>query len=89
MQNDFLKKFVVKNDIDEHMKIHIIKPLWNKQTVFQAVASVSSVLRDGFRNNKDKVVVGLTSELGRELGRGVNVPELVNAAQKLLKAEET
>ena len=61
MQNYFLKKFVVKNDIDEHMKIHVIKPLWNKQTVFQAVASVSSVLRDGFRNNKDKVVVGLTS----------------------------
>ena len=24
-----------------------------------------------------------------ELGRGVNIPELVNAAQKLLKAEET
>ena len=24
-----------------------------------------------------------------ELGRGVNIPELVNAGQKLLKAEET
>ena len=61
IQNDFLMKFVVKNDIYEHLKIHVIKPLWNKQTVFQAVASVSSVLRDGLRNNKDKVVVGLTS----------------------------
>ena len=61
MQNEFLKKFTVNNDIAEHMKIHVIKPLWNKQTVFQAVASVSSILRDGLRSNNDKVVIGLTS----------------------------
>ena len=60
-QNEFLKKFVIKNDIADHMKIHVIKPLWNKPTVFQAVASVSPVLREGFKNNKDKAVIGLTS----------------------------
>ena len=60
-QNDFLRRFIVRNDITEHMKIHIIKPLWNKPTVFQAVASISPVLREGFRSNKDKVIIGLTS----------------------------
>ena len=60
-QNDFLKKFTIRNDIADHMKIHVVKPLWNKQTVFQAVASVSPVLREGFCVNKDKAVIGLTS----------------------------
>ena len=60
-QNEFLRKFTTKNDISEHMKIHVIKPLWKKQTVFQAVASISPVLREGFRTNKDKAIIGLIS----------------------------
>ena len=59
MQNQFIKKFSAVNKIDEHINIHVIKPLKNKPTVFQILASVSPVLRDGLRIHKDKVVIGL------------------------------
>ena len=59
-QNEFIKTFTIQNDISDHLKIHIIKPLRNKPTTFQVFASVSPTLRDGLRRNKDKIVIGLT-----------------------------
>ena len=60
MQNQFIKKFSAVNKIEEHINIHLIKPLNNKPDMFQIFASVSPVLRDGLRINKDKVVIGLS-----------------------------
>ena len=60
MQNQFIKKFSAVNKIEEHINIHVIKPLNNKPDIFQIFASVSPVLRDGLRINKDKVVVALS-----------------------------
>ena len=57
-QNEFIKIFSIQNDISDHLKIHIIKPLRNKPTTFQVFASVSPTLRDGLRRNKDKIVIG-------------------------------
>ena len=61
LQNKFIKKFSNANKIDDHIKIHVIKPLRNKLTMYQVFASVSPVLRDGIRKFKNKVVIGLTS----------------------------
>ena len=59
-QNEFIKMFKIQNDITQHMKIHIVKPCRNKPSVYQVFASVSSVFRDGLKNNKDKVIIGVT-----------------------------
>ena len=59
-QNQFIKMFTIQNDITEHMKIHVVKPCRNKPSVYQVFASVSPVFRDGLRNNKDKVLIGVT-----------------------------
>ena len=59
-QNEFIKTFKIQNDLDQHLKIHVVKPCRNKPSVFQVFASVSPVLRDGLRNNKDKVIIGVT-----------------------------
>ena len=61
LQNQFIKKFSAANKIEDHITIHVIKPLRNKPTVFQIFASVSPVLREGLRVFKNKVVVGLVS----------------------------
>ena len=61
LQNQFIKKFSSVNKIEEHIKIHIIKPLKNKPSVFQIFASVSPVLREGLTIYKNKVVIGLCS----------------------------
>ena len=61
LQNQFIKKFSTANKIDDHIKIHTIKPLRNKPSVFQIFASVSPVLREGLRIYKNKVAIGLVS----------------------------
>ena len=60
-QNEYIKKFSVLNKIEDHIKIHVIKPLRNKPTVFQVFASVSPVLREGLQYHKDRIVIGLRS----------------------------
>ena len=59
-QNEFIKMFKIQNDINEHFKIHVVKPCRNKPSVHQVFASVSTVFRDGLKNNKDKVIIGVT-----------------------------
>jgi hypothetical protein len=59
-QNQFIKMFNIQNDISQHLKIHVVKPCRNKPSVFQVFASVSTVFRDGLKNNKDKVIIGVT-----------------------------
>ena len=59
-QNEFIKMFKIQNDITQHLKIHVVKPCRNKPSVFQVFASVSPVFRDGLKNNKDKVIIGVT-----------------------------
>ena len=58
--NEFIKSFCIKNKLEDHIKIHAVKPLRNKPSLFQAFASVSPVLRDGLRQHKDSIVVGLS-----------------------------
>ena len=60
-QNGFVKQFATLNKIDDHIKIHVIKPLRNKPETYQIFASVSPVLREGLRHNKDKLVIGIVS----------------------------
>ena len=59
MQNGFIKKFAVSNTIEDHIKIYAIRPLKNNPECFQAFANVSTKLREGFRQFKDKVTLGL------------------------------
>ena len=60
-QNMFVKDFATANNIDEHIDVHDIKPTRANPMVFQAFVSVSEVLRNGLRNYRDKVIIGLKS----------------------------
>ena len=60
-QNQFVKLFSMANNINEHIEIFDVKPTRSNQAVYQVFASVSDVLREGFKNYKDKVVIGLMS----------------------------
>ena len=60
-QNEFIKQFSVLNKIEDHINIHVIKPLRNKPTVFQVFASVSPVLREGLQYHKDRIIIGFMS----------------------------
>ena len=60
-QNQYVKHFSTINDINQHIEVHDVKPTRSKPNVFQVFASVSEVLRKGFRNYNDKVTIGLTS----------------------------
>ena len=44
-----------------HLKIHSVKPTRNNGERFQAFASISQVLREGFRKGNDKLILGVTS----------------------------
>ena len=61
MQNGYIKKFAISNNIEDHIKIHAIRPLKNNASCFQVFGDVSSVLREGFCHFKDKVTLGLSS----------------------------
>ena len=58
-QNQFLKQFSMVNDINDHLVIHDVKSIKSNDKVFQAFASVSNTLREGFRCHKDKVTIGM------------------------------
>ena len=60
-QNVLIKKFAEANSFDEHFKIHSVKPLRNNPERFQAFASVSETLREGFKKSKDKLIIGVNS----------------------------
>lgn len=60
-QNILIKRFTEANDLDEHLKIHSVKPTRNNGEKFQAFASISQVLREGFRKGNDKLILGVTS----------------------------
>ena len=49
------------NRIDDHFKVFSVRPTKKNPNVFQIFASVSPVLRDGIRQFKDKLRLGLTS----------------------------
>ena len=58
-QNQFIKSFSMANDIKKHIEIFDVRSTRANPSVFQAFAAVSEVLREGLRNYKDKVVIGL------------------------------
>ena len=60
-QNDFVKYFALANNIDEHFKVFSLRPTKNNPNVFQILPTVSQVLRDGFKQYEDKLMLGLTS----------------------------
>ena len=45
-------------EIKEHIEIFDAKPTLSNPSVYQEFASVSDVLREGFKNYKDKVAIG-------------------------------
>ena len=59
-QNQFIRNLSLSNDINDHIKIHDIKPTKAKPGVFQAFASVSALLRKGIKTFNDKLTVGIT-----------------------------
>ena len=61
VQNETIKQFTANNKIEDHIKIHVVKPLRNKPTVYQVFASVSPVLRDGLRHHRDRILIGVAS----------------------------
>ena len=61
MQNSFIKNFSRSNNLDEHLSIYSVRPLKKDPSSFQAFANVSSILREGIRCHKDKLILGLTS----------------------------
>ena len=60
-QNTLIKKFAEANNFDEHFKVHSVKALRNNAEIFQVFASVSEVLREGFRRAKDKLLMGVNT----------------------------
>ena len=61
MQNSYIKNFADSNNLDEHFNVHAVSPCKNNPTRYQVFASVSLILREGFKENKDKVTCGLIS----------------------------
>jgi hypothetical protein len=60
-QNDFVKKFMTSNNIEDHFKVLVVRPTKKNPNVFQAFVSVSAMLRDGIKQFNDKITLGLTS----------------------------
>ena len=60
-QNSLIKRFAEANNLDEHLKVHSVKPTRNNKDNFQAFASVSQILREGFKKGKDKLIIGVSS----------------------------
>ena len=60
-QNGYIKKFAVSNNIKDHIKVHVVKPLKNNPSCFQIFCDVSAVLREGFHHYNEKVTLGLMS----------------------------
>ena len=61
LQNGFVKGFANQNNIDEHIEIFSVRPLKNKEDCYQAFASVSHTLREGFKHFKNKITIGFAN----------------------------
>ena len=61
LQNGFIKRFASENEIDNHIEIHVVRPLKNNNLCFQAFAKVSSTLREGISIHNNKVTIGLST----------------------------
>ena len=61
LQNDFMKKFSMANNLKDHIKIHSVKPLKNNETKYQVFASVSQIVREGIHRFRDKLIMGVNS----------------------------
>ena len=60
-QNTLIKRFTEANNLDEHLKIHSVKPTRNNGNKYQLFASVSQIFREGLKKAKDKLIIGVTS----------------------------
>ena len=60
-QNGYIRKFAMNNKIDDHIRVHIVKPLKNNENRYQIFCDLSSVLREGFHQYNDKLTLGLSS----------------------------
>ena len=60
MQNSDIKKFAENTNIEEHITIYAFACIKRDPECFQVFANVIAILREGFRNLKDKVTLGLT-----------------------------
>ena len=60
-QNTFLRQFAAGNNINDHVSVFAVKPIRNKEGVYQAFARVSQVVRQGLRTHKDKVTIGFST----------------------------
>ena len=60
-QNEFIKNFATANKIEEHLVVHVVKPLRNKPEVYQVFASVSPILREGISKHNNKIIINLKS----------------------------
>ena len=60
-QNEFVRKFMTSNNIEDHFKVLVVRPTKRNENVFQAFVSVSAMLRAGIKQYKDKITLGLTS----------------------------
>ena len=61
LKNDLIKRFANSNDMSEHIQVHSVRQLKNKQEYYQAFATVSQVLREGISKLSNKLVMGITS----------------------------
>ena len=61
LQNELVRRFAVANKMEDHFKIHSVKPLKNNPERFQIFASVSQILRDGIHRLSDKLLMGVNS----------------------------
>ena len=60
-QNVLIKRFTEANNLDDHFKVHSVKPLKSNEQRFQVFASVSQIFREGLKKSKDKVIMGVNS----------------------------
>ena len=60
-QNFLIQRFAEANNFDEHFKVHSVKPTKNNAEKFQVFASVSEILREGFKKTRDKLIIGVNS----------------------------
>ena len=60
-QNGFIRKFTANNVIEQHIRVHVVKPLKNDESKYQVFCDLSSVLREVLHHHKNKLTLGLIS----------------------------
>ena len=61
IQNDFIKMFSVANNIQEHLSIYDVRPCKNNKEIYQVIATVSPVFRQGLQYHNDRLTLGLAT----------------------------